>query len=438
MQGDLFIGLNNNKVEKSYTKPLIPEYTVSEFSQELKRLIEGCFAYVKIKGEISGYKKSNAGHIYFSLKDNDALINAVCFRGMANNIPMELEDGMEIIASGKVTIYTGRSNYQIIVESVSFAGQGAIMKLLEERRKKLEGEGVFDEELKKPIPYIPNHIGVITSGTGAAVRDILHRIEDRFPTKVTVFPVVVQGLNAPAEIIRAINYFNDIEDLDSQPDVLIVARGGGSLEDLLAFSDENVVRTVAYSDIPIVSGVGHETDTMLIDYASDLRAPTPTAAAELVTPIKEELLYSTERLIDIVSNTIKRKLLNYQDKLDLLKITPKTIEFTLNRYKTLLDRAFAESQYSIKNILGRIEQKISSLPNLSVSVNNLLKNKEQSLLLQAQTLSGFDYKKILKRGFSIVRSTKTNKILKNPDEINNSYKDGLIIETGDGVVEIGG
>lgn len=436
MQGDLFIGLNDDKEKNSYTKPLIPEYTVSEFSQELKKLIEGCFAYVKIKGEISGYKKSNAGHIYFSLKDNDALINAVCFRNMANNIPMELEDGMEVVVSGRVTIYAGRSNYQIIAENVSFAGQGAIMKLLEERKKKLEAEGLFDEELKKSIPYIPNHIGVITSGTGAAIRDILHRIEDRFPTKVTVFPVVVQGLNAPAEIIKAIHYFNNIKDPSQQPDVLIVARGGGSLEDLLAFSDENVVRTVAYSEIPIISGVGHETDNMLIDYASDLRAPTPTAAAELATPVKEELLYSTERLTDIINNTLTRKLLSHQDKLNLFKITSKIIDFTLNRYKTLLDRTFAESHYSMKNILYKLEQKILSLPNLNILVSTLLKNKEQSLLLKSKALDGFNYKQILKRGFSIIRSLKTNKILRSSDEINKNLKDGLVIETSDGTVKI--
>ena len=270
-----------------------PEWSVSDLSGALKRTLEDSFGFVRVRGEISGYRGPVAsGHVYFSLKDQNAKIDAVIWKGVFGRLKTRPQDGLEVIATGKITTFAGKSSYQIIIDSLEPAGVGALMALLEERRKKLAAEGLFAEDRKQLIPYLPKVIGVVTSPTGAVIRDILHRLEDRFPRHVQVWPVRVQGETSAAEVAAAINGFNALPEGGRipRPDVIIVARGGGSLEDLMGFNEEIVVRATAASLIPLVSAVGHETDWTLIDHAADLRAPTPTGAAEKVVPVRAELM----------------------------------------------------------------------------------------------------------------------------------------------------
>src|SRR5579872_1020094 len=274
----------------------LPEYTVSELSAALKRSIEENFSFVRVRGEISGWKRVGSGHCYFALKDADAVIDAVCWRMTAIRLALKPEDGMEVVCTGRLTTYPGRSKYQLVIDSIELAGIGALLKVLEERRQRLAAEGLFAAERKKKIPFLPKVIGIVTSPTGAVIRDILHRLADRFPRRVLLWPVAVQGEGAAAQIAAAIEGFNRIGAGEPgsrgvpRPDLIIVARGGGSLEDLMAFNEEVVVRAAAASAIPLISAVGHETDTTLIDHASDRRAPTPTAAAEMAVPVRLDLI----------------------------------------------------------------------------------------------------------------------------------------------------
>jgi len=270
----------------------LPEYTVSELARALKRSIEENFAYVRVRGEISGFKRHGSGHWYLSLKDSDAVIDAVCWRLTAMRLGLKPEDGMEVVCTGRLTTFPGRSKYQLVIDTIELAGVGALLKLLEERRKRLAAEGLFAAERKKKLPFLPQVIGIVTSPTGAVIRDILHRLADRFPRHVLLWPVAVQGEGAAAQVAAAINGFNRLpaDGPVPRPQLIIVARGGGSLEDLMAFNEEIVVRAAAASAIPLISAVGHETDTTLIDHASDRRAPTPTAAAEIAVPVRLDLL----------------------------------------------------------------------------------------------------------------------------------------------------
>lgn len=263
-----------------------PPLSVSELSGALKRTVEAAFGFVRVRGEISGWKRHASGHCYFTLKDENACIDAVIWRGQAGGLAFQPGDGLEVIATGKLTTYAGRSKYQIVVDRIELAGEGALMALLEQRKQALAAEGLFDPARRRALPFLPRVIGVVTSPTGAVIRDIIHRLEDRCPARVLVWPVPVQGEGAAARIAAAIRGFASIEP---RPDVLIVARGGGSIEDLWAFNEEEVVRAAAASPIPLISAVGHETDTTLIDFAADRRAPTPTAAAEMAVPVRAEL-----------------------------------------------------------------------------------------------------------------------------------------------------
>jgi exodeoxyribonuclease VII large subunit len=267
------------------------EFTVSELSGALKRTLEDAYGYVRVRGEISGFKRAASGHFYFALKDASACLDAVCWRLTAQRLTFKPEDGLEVVASGRITTYPSRSKYQLMVDRLAPAGVGALMALLEERRKQLAAEGLFAAERKRPIPFLPEVIGVVTSPTGAVIRDILHRLAERFPRRVLLWPVLVQGELAAEQVAAAIEGFNHLAPGGAvpRPDVLIVARGGGSLEDLWAFNEERVVRAAAASAIPLISAIGHETDTTLIDHAADQRAPTPTAAAELAVPVRAEL-----------------------------------------------------------------------------------------------------------------------------------------------------
>lgn len=263
--------------------------SVSEISAALKRHVEQGFSHVRIRGEISGFKRAASGHLYLSLKDENARIDGVMWKGNAGRLAFVPQDGIEVIATGKLTTYPGRSNYQIVIDTMEVAGEGALLALLEKLKAKLQAEGLFDPAKKRPLPFLPRTIGVVTSPTGAVIRDILHRLADRCPTRVIVWPVLVQGQGSAEQVAAAVSGFSAMQGAD-RPGLVIVARGGGSIEDLWGFNEEVVVRAVAASTIPIISAVGHETDTTLCDFAADVRAPTPTAAAELAVPVRAELL----------------------------------------------------------------------------------------------------------------------------------------------------
>ena len=295
-----------------------PVLTVGELSQALKRVVEGEFAWVSVRGEISGFKRAASGHLYFALKDADAVLDAVCWRGVAGRLGVVPEDGIEVVATGKISTYPGRSRYQIVVERLELSGAGALLALLEARKKALAAEGLFDEAQKRALPFLPETVGVVTSPTGAVIRDILHRIGERFPRRVLVWPVTVQGAGAADEIAAAIAGFNRLDEGGAvpRPDVLIVARGGGSLEDLWAFNEEAVVRAAAASAIPLIAAVGHETDTTLIDLAADRRAPTPTAAAEMAVPVRADLLERTGTLEHRLGASFHRLIAERRTRLD--------------------------------------------------------------------------------------------------------------------------
>lgn len=294
------------------------EFTVSEIAQAVKRTVEDEFGHVRVRGEISGFRgQHSSGHAYFTLKDDTASIDAVVWKGNYARLAFKPEEGLEVIATGRLTTFPRSSKYQIVIENIEPAGAGALMALLEERRKKLLAEGLFARERKKTLPYLPRAIGVVTSPTGAVIRDILHRLDDRFPSHVLVWPVRVQGETCAPEVVNAIEGFNALAPGGAmpRPDLLIVARGGGSIEDLWGFNEESVVRAVAASDIPIISAVGHETDTTLIDYASDMRAPTPTAAAEAAVPVRAELIAYVEDQGSRQRQATRRSLASLKDRL---------------------------------------------------------------------------------------------------------------------------
>src|SRR5438874_9950531 len=297
----------------------LPEYTVSELSLALKRSVEENFSHVRVRGEISGFKRHGSGHCYLVLKDSDAALDAVCWRQTAIRLPIKPEDGMEVVCTGRLTTYPGRSKYQLVIDSIALAGIGALLKILEDRRQRLSAEGLFAAERKKNLPFLPEILGIVTSPSGAVILDILHRLADRFPRRVLIWPVAVQGEGAAAQIAAAIAGFNRLGPGGPvpRPDLIIVARGGGSLEDLMAFNEEIVVRAAAASAIPLISAVGHETDTTLIDHASDLRAPTPTAAAELAVPVRAELLTQLSELRHRAQECLARRVERSRERLEL-------------------------------------------------------------------------------------------------------------------------
>ncbi len=269
-----------------------PEFSVSEISGAVKKSIEGEFGHVRVRGEVGRVSRPRSGHIYLDLKDDRSVLAGVIWKGRAVALPQQPEEGMEVVATGKLTTFPGQSKYQMVIEDIAPAGAGALMAMLEKRKAQLAAEGLFATERKQPIPFLPEVIGVVTSPSGAVIRDILHRLRDRFPRKVLVWPVAVQGAKCAPEVARAIDGFNAMTPGGAlpRPDLLIVARGGGSIEDLWGFNEEVVARAAAASEIPLISAVGHETDTTLIDFVSDMRAPTPTAAAEIAVPVRMELL----------------------------------------------------------------------------------------------------------------------------------------------------
>ena len=298
----------------------LPEFSVTDLSKLVKKTMEDTFGLVRVRGEIGDCKHHSNGHIYITLKDEGAILASVVWRGQAGKLGVKPELGMEVICTGRLTTYAGQSKYQLVIEGMALAGIGALLKLLEERKQKLAAEGLFDPARKQLLPYLPNVIGVVTSPTGAVIRDILHRLEDRFPRHVLVWPVAVQGEGAAEQIAAAIKGFNalPIDGPTPRPDLLIVARGGGSVEDLMPFNEEIVVRAAATSDIPLISAVGHETDTTLIDYAADIRAPTPSAAAEMAVPVRDNLLAQVAEDDLRLNQSMRRMFTERRERLQLL------------------------------------------------------------------------------------------------------------------------
>ncbi len=380
----------------------LPEFSVSELSRALKKTIETTFARVRIKGEISGLKRHTSGHVYFALKDSEALIDGVCWRGQYSNLSFHPEDGMEVICTGKITTYSARSKYQIVVDSFEIAGEGALLKLLEQRKKTLAAEGLFADERKKPLPFLPNIIGVVTSPTGAVIRDILHRIEDRFPRHVLLWPVQVQCNGAAEQIAHAIEGFNNLTAL--RPDIILVARGGGSLEDLWPFNEEIVVRAAANSDIPLISAVGHETDVTLIDYAADLRAPTPTAAAEIAVPVRTDLIASmydrSQRLITAVDRVINERTTTLTA---LVRVLP-NLERLTDEYFQRLDDWQERLRNALKTLVAQQQTRLSAIENLQNIIKRLLSDKASTYKTQQLLLESYSFRGTLKRGFSIIKN----------------------------------
>ncbi|MEM6906780.1 MAG: exodeoxyribonuclease VII large subunit, partial [Pseudomonadota bacterium] len=300
-----------------------PEFSVSEISGAVKRMVEGEFGHVRVRGEVGRVSRPRSGHVYLDLKDDRSVLAGVMWKGVAARLTTQPEEGMEVIATGRLTTFPGQSKYQIVIEDISPAGQGALMAMLEKRRKALAAEGLFDAALKRPIPFLPRVIGVVTSPSGAVIRDILHRLGERFPTRVLVWPVAVQGASCGAEVAAAIEGFGALAP-PHRPDLVIVARGGGSVEDLWGFNEEAVVRAAAASPVPLISAVGHETDWTLIDHAADLRAPTPTAAAEQAVPVRSELVATTADLGARGARAMAQRLLRASQRLtDLSRALPR-------------------------------------------------------------------------------------------------------------------
>lgn len=386
-----------------------PVYSVSEISQAIKRVLEDHFGLVRLRGEVSGWKGAHSsGHAYFSLKDDQAVINAVCWRGTLSKLQHKPEEGLEVIATGRVSAYNGK--YQIVIEHIEPAGAGALMALLEKRRKQLEAEGLFDPKRKKPLPFLPRVIGVVTSPTGAVIRDMLHRLSERFPVHVLLWPVPVQGEGAAEQIAEAITGFNSLTP-DSRcpiPDVLIVARGGGSIEDLWAFNEEVVVRAIAASRIPVISAVGHETDTTLADYAADRRAPTPTAAAEMAVPVREELWTNLKQLDGRLSAACQRLLSQRADRLEgLVRGLPRPgqlLEAAMQRLDDWSERLHAALPQTIR----RKEQQLAVAVALlrPQALLSRIAFCAQRLEHMASLLESLNYKRVLERGFALVRDAK--------------------------------
>ncbi len=414
------------------------EYSVSELSGALKRSVEDQFGYVRVRAELSGFKRAASGHLYFALKDDKAVLDGVCWRGNAQRLTFAPEDGLEVICSGKLTTYPARSKYQMVVDHMEPAGAGALMALLEERKKKLAAEGLFDPARKKPVPYLPRVIGVVTSPTGAVIRDILHRLGDRFPRHVLVWPVIVQGQGAADQIAAAIRGFNAIDGTGNipRPDTLIVARGGGSIEDLWSFNEEVVVRAAAESDIPLISAVGHETDTTLIDYASDLRAPTPTGAAEMAVPVREDLLLGVADLGRRLALLRGAMIRDREERLrglarglpsprDILGLAQQRFDDLSERLPRGLVTAVQQKSGQLNRLvgglsIGRLRQLVSfrasqlegAQARLEPAYGRKLADLSARLEASGRMLESLSYERVLDRGFALVEDAEGTPVSK--------------------------
>lgn len=404
------------------------ELTVSELSGQVKRLVEDSFGRVRVRGELGRVSRPASGHVYFDVKDDKAVLSGVMWKGTAQKLTMQPEQGLEVIVTGKLTTFAGQSRYQMIVEAMEPAGEGALMALLEARKKQLAAEGLFDEAHKQALPYLPETIGVITSPSGAVIRDILHRLDDRFPRHVLVWPVRVQGDTCAEEVAKAIAGFNALakDGPIARPDVLIVARGGGSLEDLWGFNEEIVARTAAQSDIPLISAVGHETDTTLIDYAADRRAPTPTAAAEMAVPVRADLAAQINDFETRLLRAETRRLTQARHHLDgLVRGLPKLediLALPAQRLDAVAQRLGGGLQANIAKQAARLAQNMARLTPAALKARlQFLDERVQALTARAarqmqtglaryqsalealsRQLRLLSHESVLERGFALV------------------------------------
>ena len=398
-------------------------FSVSDASALLKNVVETAFPRIRVRGELSQITRASSGHMYMTIKDSGAAISVIIWRGTP--VPFKLEDGLEVIITGRFTTYPARSNYQIIVSEIEMAGVGAILKMLEERKRKLAAEGLFDQARKKPLPRLPQRIGVVTSPTGAAFQDIQNRLRERFPVTVVLYPATVQGVTAAAEVAAGIEYFNRAKNVD----VIIVARGGGALEDLLPFSEEIVVRAAAASEIPLISGVGHEPDWMLIDYAADVRAPTPTGAAEMVVPTKLSQIQELDNLWHRLSNNFTTRLANAKARMESIVIkSPKQV---LMEQQQRLDDITRTLNIIIGGKLTTARQRLDSVATFPNILQNKMTTLNQAVTHIGQMLNSLSYKNVLARGYAIVRD-KNNTIISRAN-------DGLCpaeLEFVDGIIKL--
>ncbi len=397
-------------------------FSVSDASAMLKSVVETAFPRIKIRGELSQITRATSGHIYMTIKDSGAAISVIIWRGTP--VAFKLEDGLEVIITGRFTTYPARSNYQIVASEIEMAGVGAILKMLEERKRKLAAEGLFDESKKKPLPRLPQRIGVVTSPTGAAFQDIQNRLRERFPVHVLLYPATVQGATAAAEVAAGIEYFNRKNNVD----VIIVARGGGSLEDLLPFSEEIVVRAAAASRIPLISGVGHEPDWMLIDFAADHRAPTPTGAAEAVVPTKLSLIQDLDNIWLRLSGNFTTRLINAKQRIEAISIkSPKQLVMEQTQRLDDLGRTMNIIMASKITTAHQKMDVVATFPNV---LQNRMSALNQAVAHLGQMLNSLSYKNVLSRGYAIVRGD-NNKII--------SRTDGGVpktIEFADGIIQL--
>ncbi len=375
-------------------------FSVTDAASLLKGVVETAFPRIKIRGELSQITRASSGHMYMTVKDAGAAISAIIWRGTP--IAFKLEEGMEVVVTGRFTTYPARSNYQIIINEIEMAGVGAILKMLEERKQKLAAEGLFDQARKKPLPQLPQRIGVVTSPTGAAFQDIQNRLRERFPVHVILYPATVQGATAAAEVAAGIEYFNRANNVD----VIIVARGGGSLEDLLPFSEEIVVRAAAASHIPLISGVGHEPDWMLIDFAADVRAPTPTGAAEMVVPTKLALFQELDNMWTRLSNTFTTRLVNAKSRIESVSI--KSPRQLVMEHAQRLDDMGRTMNILIDNKIATAHQRMDIIAGFPTILQNRINTLNQSISHLGQMLQSLSYKSVLTRGYAIVRDANNN------------------------------
>lgn len=381
-------------------------FSVSDASALLKGVVETAFPRIKIRGELSQITRATSGHMYMTIKDSGAAISVIIWRGTP--VSFKLDEGMEVVITGRFTTYPARSNYQIIVNEIEMAGVGAILKMLEERKHKLAAEGLFDASRKKPLPRLPQTIGVVTSPTGAAFQDIQNRLRERFPVRVLLYPATVQGATAAAEVAAGIEYFNRMNNVD----VIIVARGGGSLEDLLPFSEEVVVRAAAASHIPLISGVGHEPDWMLIDFAADFRAPTPTGAAETVVPTKLSLFQELDNLWHRLSSNFTTRLTNAKSRVDAIAI--KSPRQMVMEHAQRLDDVARTMNIIINGKLTAAHGRIDALATFPNILQNKMAAMNQSVAHLGQMLNSLSYKNVLARGYVIARDA-NEKIISRAD-----------------------
>ena len=436
------------------------EYSVSDLSFALKRTLEDTFGFVRVRAELGRVSRPASGHVYLDLKDEKAVLNGIVWKGVASRLKIQPEQGLEVIVTGKITTYPGQSRYQIIIESMEPAGVGALMALYEERKKKLAAEGLFEQSRKKDIPFLPKTIGVVTSPTGAVIRDILHRLNDRFPRHVLVWPVRVQGETSAAEVTRGINGFNAMSG-ENRPDLIIVARGGGSLEDLWGFNEENVARAAADSKIPLISAVGHETDWTLIDYIADERAPTPTAAAERAVPVRADLLATiadlgarNPRALSRAMDERKTRLTSASRALpkpdEILSLARQRLDAASGRLSQSLKANLQSHRSSFERLSGRHsvgpltrqlglhQQSLARLSAQSArAISRLLDDKRHRLTMATKLLGSMGYKSVLARGFAVItdgtgQPITSTKNAKPGERISIEMHDGKLKATLDG------